>query len=219
MTIKPILFSPAMVRALPEGRKTQTRRVIKDTPKGFHMDRVGPTGWQWTAPYGAPRITFTPPYASGDLLWVQEAAQLTSQGGCGEPRIDPPVWYLADGECPRETDYPFVYSGNNMPRWASRLTLRVTDVRVQRVQEISEADAVAEGVCAFVEANDDVPWGNISQASRNALVKLTYGRAATAFHHLWDTLNEQRGFGWDANPWVTATTFEVIHQNVDKVSA
>lgn len=87
-----------------------------------------------------------------------------------------------------------------MLRWASRLTLVVTDVRVQRVQEISEEDAIAEGVF-----ESDVNM---------------YPELGTAQHHfqdLWDSLNAKRGFGWSENPWVVATTFTVHKCNIDQM--
>jgi len=90
-----------------------------------------------------------------------------------------------------------------MPRWASRLSLKVTDVRVQRVQEISEGDAEAEGVSAI--------------GADNAPEELSDFRSFVwAFHQLWDSLNDKRSFGWDMNPWVVAITFEVHHCNVDQ---
>jgi hypothetical protein len=90
-----------------------------------------------------------------------------------------------------------------MPRWASRLTLTVTDVRVQRVQEISEADAVAEGVTPSEEPNE-MKWEH-------------YAPHGVAFRTLWDSLNAKRGYGWDANPWVAAYTFTATRQNIDQV--
>ena len=94
-----------------------------------------------------------------------------------------------------------------MPRLLNRLTLTVTDVRVERVADISKADAIAEGL---------IPLGR-----RLGVDLYTYdgadrqGTPITAFAHLWKSLNAKRGFGWDANPWVVATTFTVHRQNVD----
>src|SRR3546814_8799302 len=86
------------------------------------------------------------------------------------------------------------HPARHMPRWASRLTLEVTDVRVQRVQEITADDAEAEG---------------IGQAYLGQ--RAIYGQHAATFyfHELWDSLNAKRGYGWDANPWIAALTFTV----------
>ncbi|MEH7827630.1 hypothetical protein [Gemmobacter denitrificans] len=89
----------------------------------------------------------------------------------------------------------------HMPRWASRITLTVTDVRVQRLQQISEADAVAEGVSPISEPND-LKWEH-------------YSPHGVAFAALWNSLH---GHGaWEANPWVVVPTFTVAHGNIDKL--
>jgi hypothetical protein len=90
-----------------------------------------------------------------------------------------------------------------MPRWASRLTIRITDVRVQRVQEITEEDAIAEGITgphmvgyrAFRVPEDSKP---------------RYSRAEAAFEVLWDSINAKRGYSWEGNPWVWAISFERV---------
>jgi len=89
-----------------------------------------------------------------------------------------------------------------MPRWACRLLLRVTAVRAQRVQEISEEDAIAEGI-------EHVPPGPCYWAGEmSGTGKVTYANPQYAFSRLWNSINAKRGFGWDANPWVWAYTFE-----------
>ena len=100
-----------------------------------------------------------------------------------------------------------------MPRWASRLTLEVTAVRVERVQSISEADAIAEGCRSHYcspEDTDSCPPGPIRE-----LAKLLEGGFITAtsdFRDRWDALNADRGFPWSSNPWVWAITFRVVPQ-------
>jgi len=138
--------------------------------------------WDVRCPYGVP----------GDLLWVRETWDFRPWGD----RVVR-VAYAADGDQSGEIRVPdgwnpMLYNyarwrpSIHMPRWASRLTLRVTDVRVERVQEISHADAIAEG-CADPT-----------------------GHNAHRFHFadVWDTLNAKRGHGWDANPWVWVISFE-----------
>lgn len=114
-----------------------------------------------------------------------------------------------------------------MPRWASRLTLTVTDVRVQRVQEISEGDAMAEGILhenviigadgaggTHREISADRYWNGTEEDEHEG-----DEYASEAFANLWDSLNAQRGFGWDANPWVIAVTFEAHRCNIDKMES
>ena len=96
----------------------------------------------------------------------------------------------------------------HMPRWASRLTLKVTDVRVERVQYITEADAKAEGA-----RPDRSGGGMVGMYSPLGVDPFAYSRG---FRRLWDSINTDRGFSWDANPWVVAISFSVIRQNVDE---
>lgn len=214
---RPILFSGAMVRALLEGRKTQTRRVLKPQPikecgdlirvatntktgcpiyeardiNGKPLENAFRVGKHFVSPHAPVK------YAVGDLLWVREAfaydveAQWEPQGRGVYYRADPDADEIkADNDaCGIPHDWkPSIFC----PRWASRITLEVTDVRLQRLQEISEADAMAEGVEASMvrPATDD-------------------------FRTLWDSLNDKRGFGWMANPWIVAVTFVVHKVNVD----
>ena len=198
MTDKPILFSAAMIRALLDGRKTQTRRVLcaadpsDDAEEGyrdFPLPYVAFGAPVYENPEDGNVYRFRRTYAIGDRLWVREAHAFDG----------PMVRYCATDDVHElRKKRPSIH----MPRWASRLTLTVTDVRVQRVQEISEADALAEGICA-----SDVQM---------------YPELGTARHHfedLWDSLNYARGYGWDANPWVAAYTFTVARQNIDQVAA
>jgi hypothetical protein len=162
---RPILFSAPMIQALLAGRETQTRRALNPqptlgAPTRFHLigtcNRTFRSEWEAHDASGPVNAFHKPPfvechtttYSIGDRLWVREAfsyreAIYSSRDllPCGSPR----PWYwadgnVADGDCSRPK--PSIH----MPRWASRLTLTVTDVRVQRLQEISEADAIAEGV-------------------------------------------------------------------------
>lgn len=175
MTERPIIFSGDMVRAILDGRKTQTRRVMKPQPSpadvfvGDHGLGMGP---QFRCSYGQ----------SGDRLWVRETWACECCGRTLEYRAVhgrcEGLSYRADGGTGGSSGWR---SPIHMPRWASRLTLDITEVRVQRVQEISEEDAVAEGV--------DI-WAD--------------------FRPLWDSINAKRGFGWDVNPWVWALTFKPV---------
>jgi len=213
MKDKPILFNTAMVRALLDGSKTQTRRVVKPQSDkiyegtSFADSRVilFPTertnefgtmiGGSIECPYGNP----------GDLLWVREAFQevIISQIGAEEKETD--IAYMAT-----PANFPGPWKPSiHMPRWASRLTLRITDVRVERVQDISETDATAEGINIL----HDGEFGEVYQGILNhSPISPT---AKKAFEDLWDSINDKTGFGWDQNPWVWVVEFEVINQNVD----
>ena len=223
--MRPILFSGEMVKALLDGRKTQTRRVLKPQPGqisspvfgGGAMTFQNPedvepgdderwfgyddTEGDWVeigkCPYGQP----------GDRLWVRES--------CRWDHSESDIHYRADGQTRRfltskEADEwsrrdwerrhrhaqwnarwrPSIH----MPRWASRITLEVEEVRVQRVQEISLEDVGAEGF-EWRGCPDDYDQG-----------------LSGTFIHIWDSLNAKRGYGWDTNPWVWALTFKRVEE-------
>jgi hypothetical protein len=228
MTDKPIIFSGPMVRALIDGRKTQTRRVLKPQPRENVF-----WGPEWYAPvkidnhgeeypgadvfgiYGeewGQRI----PYAPGDRLWVREAwksDRAYDDLAPSEMGGDEPLIYVADNEVQRWGWKPDVLSrwgryrhARFMPRWASRLTLTVTDVRVQRLQEISDHDAWAEGVnpCEEGHACPGGPYGSCCG----------HFDYIGPFRTLWNSLHGPDA--WSANPWVAAVTFTVERRNIDK---
>lgn len=237
---RPILMSGPLVRAVLDGRKTQTRRVMLPKPEPWA------NGWKWhtreqrldrggfgvaasdggvfarlaalRCPYGKP----------GDRLWVRE----TWSADFDFPGDDVPssrsweempaafrgpqscsyLYYRADGsaynpappsslpgtlpspsgwqpeaaDLDRERWRPSIH----MPRWASRLTLEITEVRVERLQEISEADAIAEGM--------EYEWHGVPVG------------AVESYERLWDSLNAKRGYLWESNPWVFAITFRRV---------
>lgn len=218
MSIKPILFSGPMVRALLAGTKTQTRRTLKPQPElqgnGLYHVRGGGGGVVNVAEgdIGATAVDYLR-IALGDRLWVREtwtlhdraadvgivayAATFTSHGWTETTEQVPRGLTLSTRTQPVQRGWrPSIH----MPRWASRLTLTVTDVRVERLQDISEADAKAEGceatTCANVLApNDGFP------------------SFRSAYAILWDSINGPGS--WEANPWVAAYTFTVHRGNVD----
>lgn len=199
--VRPILFSGAMVRALLGGHKTQTRRVIATqppeelTPEELNLARNQNGLWHWTngmqwqfwpgGPDHPERDMPCPFGVEGGLLWVKETYRIESDA----TRV-----FRADGEfLPGHTQrglrwIPSIY----MARKDSRITLRVMRVRAERLQDISELDALAEGVR--------------SPISHRA-----------AFADLWDSINAERGKAWAENPWVWVIEFQVIHANVDHV--
>ena len=183
MKERPILFSGPMVQAILGGRKTMTRRVIKFPYIEIRDDGIlaseyhepgteRPSGLchKVTCPYGPP----------GDRLWVRE----TYFNGVG-PGMEPGFYYQADHvgqylSCPWKSSF-------FMPRHRSRITLEITAVRVERVQDIGDEDAEAEGLS----------WCNAASPRDK-------------FQCLWNSLNAKRGYGWEANPWVWVIAFKRV---------
>jgi len=179
----PILFSGPMVLAILDGRKTMTRRILKnhlflsrkrriyydkDTERwyaSFIPDKTVGDFCVGKCPYGQP----------GDRLWVRE------KFACLDLAKKTPVIYAADREPKDYLWRPSIH----MPRWASRITLEIIAVRIERVQDISNEDAEAEGLS----------WCNAASPRDK-------------FQCLWGSLNAKRGYGWDANPWVWAISFK-----------
>lgn len=216
-TEKPILFNSEMVRAILDGRKTMTRRVVKPMSKnqaewltpelinsvphgemikggwqmhhpradtdymGVHVEHDSPLGWV-RCPYGQP----------GDLLWVRETFLIKLNGDAFYRADDPTASGWNSGSATTKWR-PSIF----MPRWASRITLRVFDVRVERVQEISVSDMRAEGV-AYGPARP----GEFSIQS-----------TVREWENLWDSINAKRGYSWNSNPWVWVVSFEMVQRN------
>jgi hypothetical protein len=181
MSERPILFNGEMVRAILDGRKTQTRRVVKLNHSGRVKQPGSARNWHLddpdavlACPYGMP----------GDRLWVREAFWTDGDE----------VIYRADPGAEKELDSAF--TGLNwkpsihMPRWASRINLEVTAVCVERLQDISRGDAMQEG-CPFPNMQmgpDPREW----------------------FSDLWESINGPCGFGWDVNPLVWVVEFQKV---------
>lgn len=185
MRERPILFSSPMVRAILAGRKTQTRRIVKP----LHMATVDAEQFPILAmcPHGRP----------GDRLWVKETwgALPHMMGGVQRETLR----YRADGEYQNERGTWRWRSSIHMPRWASRITLEITDVRVERLQDISEADAVAEG-CNPIRP-ELVQDGLIVRPGRSAVEE---------FRLVWEQING--GGSWEKNPWVWVIEFKKLEQ-------
>lgn len=208
MNEKPILFSGPMVRAIIEGRKTMTRRVVR-LRNGEDLHEANDSTFHAVQDHGC-HVTerkIKCPYGQpGDMLYVKEASWIWCdkvQDGLtktGRPKFryvphSRHVVYCADGERPTKgvdcvIGHLWRYkSARFMPRWASRITLRVTSARVERLQEITREDAKAEGV---------------EEAEEGSLIGPRFN-----FMKLWDDINSERGYGWGVNPWVWVVGFEV----------
>lgn len=199
MKERPILFSGPMVRAILEGRKTQTRRPLK-VPRWF-MKEYPSVDLAYSGLTGAAleQKLRCPHGVSGDRLWVRETWAGNVQG-CPKG-----ISYFADHRDPRGDGpaNPMRWTPSiHMPRAASRINLEVVAVRAQRLQEITQADAVAEGM-----HDTRGVWEPLSDTDNAG--------PRAAFRSLWDEINgkrlvNQKPISWDANPWVWAITFKVL---------
>ncbi|MFZ3192571.1 MAG: hypothetical protein WA154_05115 [Moraxellaceae bacterium] len=259
MKARPILFNAPMVRALLDDRKTQTRRIIKPPGKWgaqfpicapglmaadhqvwWHGEETEKVGVAADCPYGAP----------GDLLIVRETFLLPNTVGGLKPREVHPsegVHYVADGE-PHGDVWDRKCPAIHMPRWASRLTLEITDVRVERLQDISEADAIAEGLYKSFPDDEDRAWFDAHYEDEGR--KPTPEEWAQFEEGVWMVPGVPQGWGmtkaerrrdtwgptpqfcyrllwehingpdsWAANPWVWAVSSKVHRANVDQLLA
>lgn len=261
---RPILFSGAMVRAILDGKKTQTRRILKfpDAIRSIEGGDVLTTLDRMQEGYAdGPRPVFdfdgepnafsvrNPYGAVGDRLWVRETwASLVfgrdwetghvedwapaENPGAGRIVFDAdPHGWNDNGNSAAERGFawrPSIF----MPRWASRLTLEITSVRVERVQDISEEDAVAEGFSAtpaeqwwqgYRDMGDDhlihqqsrsaEPPEWMIEPKRMSVFDPCASTAAKEFRITWNHLNAPRGYGWDENPWVWVLEFRRVEAN------
>lgn len=216
MKEKPILFKGDMVKAILDGRKTQTRRVMKPQPEPcahgghwwpsnavssmVHVEdelQAGVVGWEGLAASCCPHGDIR------DRLWVRETFIQGVEYDDGCPTSKEKTWYRAsdpdltwDNDNETEHNNPPWRPSIHMPRKLSRITLEITGVRVQRLQEISEDDAQAEGFHGPLTGTD---WGGVNQIGRSPKECLS---------ELWDIINGPGA--WDENPWVWAITFKRV---------
>ena len=243
----PIIFSAPMVRAILAGRKTQTRRVINRLAGFGKITEFGPSdtrGYDWHFrdkrmlwnDILTPRLMECCPLGKpGNRLWVREtwAPVVVAGAGCI-------VAYRADGEkpnadtartvtlaTPRAWDQAnrYLHSGKwapsiFMPRWACRTVRELVSVRVERLQDISEADARAEGIYSTtIQGSPPLPVLTRWVAPGVLMTNINgehdteapaHNSARAAFEALWDSINAKRGLGWDTNPWVWVYEFKPI---------
>ncbi len=208
MRERPIIFSGHSVRGILDGRKTQTRRVVKlprwirakqpDLAATLSFADRGGAGNPFAlvnegylhvfcADDDSVQRVFSPYGVPGDRLWVRECFSYW-HGHCSLD-VGAPVHYWADGN-PEDGDWTKPKPSIHMSRWASRLTLEITGVRVERLQDISEADARAEG-CHDTDGS---------------LLQELSGSAVGAYALLWNDINSKRA-PWASNPWVWVINF------------
>ncbi len=222
---RPIIFSSPMVRAILDGRKTATRRVVKPQPSpGCRYEINGATNaalhlsGEWG--HDPSEVVFVPPTPAskdhrlfcpygqpGDRLWVRETWWQNGFWACD-------AWHgwaptdVDNPDCGRRFDPPSPgyerhwrkRSPIHMPRWASRITLEITGLRVERVQDITNADALAEGLTVAT-------LGNVGWSGPDAPDGAGYSYVRP-FSLLWDHINGPRGYGWNVNPWVWVVEFK-----------
>lgn len=230
---RPILFSAPMVRALLDGTKTQTRRVVTNPHRndyGFVLQDYGKGWWPYRSHDGESgcyldrqkdgdyysEASLRCPFGqSGDRLWVREAWQhheggavYDAAGGVADT-FEPETIYRAS-----HPNYPGPWRPSiHMPRWASRIDLEVTGVRVERLQDISEGDALAEGITSVRSPEWDgahwPKWRREFDAAKARGAKPPLGPSPSeVYRALWEDISSAKS--WAANPWVWAVTFRRI---------
>ncbi len=220
MTDHPILFSADMTRALLAGTKTQTRRVLKPQPALSFIVKCDEP-YYWGDEEG--ETSFKIKHEVGDRLWVRESWRTESDyyndlkpsDMSGEETL----LFNADGDWSDNKSAGRVRASMHMPRWASRITLDVTDVKIERLQDISESDAIAEGIEETTGIVDIKNYGNGPVEISGTLYfsphepDELFDCPIEAYEHLWNSINGPDA--WVANPWVVATSFEVKRENID----
>jgi hypothetical protein len=197
MKERPILFSGEMIRAILEERKTQTRRVLWTALKSARGINLAPNN-----PAILNYCQFGKP---GDLLWVRETWDFVVWD---EHEII--ISYGADGQQSRPIKYPSAWNPTIynyqrwrpsifMPRWASRITLKIINMRVEQLWFITEQDILSEGI-------DGIQIGQEGCEKNKG-----------KFIELWDSINTKRGYPWSSNPWVWVIDYEVIDGEARKV--
>lgn len=209
---RPILFSSPMIRALLDGRKTQTRRIVKPQPIDIICPRPGHRDTMtrfhggrrcWAAKYnaigesGGGKMIYSRLGEVGEHLWVRETFA-PCLGGAEGPMN--PTLYKSDAKDGYEklNWKPSIH----MPRWASRITLQIDAVRVERLNDISEMDAGAEGIYEVRRCITDGPTG---YGKSGTDPQRSFPTRVRAFHALWETIHGIKS--WHENPWVWVISF------------
>lgn len=195
MTIKPILFNTEMVRAILEGRKSCTRRLVKPEPQGYFEVNEEPL---YIYDTDGNQGKITSPYQPGDILYVRETWKKAPNG----------YFYYEDWQRDDIADVTKWKPSIHMPKEAARIWLKVTDVRVERLQEITEEQACVEGTDPWDEAcYENNGWHpTFSDPDSGGDPNMVDG-----FHKLWNSTIKKSDldrYGWDANPYVWVISFE-----------
>ena len=218
MKQRPIIFNTEMVKAILDGRKTQTRRILKVPKNGrikpgtvvhsngvisICFDQSGCAEWKMLkCPHGK----------IGEHLWVRET--WATEKYCDNKKPSElhgieTIWFLSDGDYngigthTQGKTRPSIF----MPRWASRINLEITDIRVERVQDIKERDCEAEGIEVAESIGD---YAGTLWTARTGKATFSFFDAQSAFQYLWDSINAKRGYGWESNPHVWIIEFKKV---------
>jgi len=209
---KPISFTAAMIKARREGRKSVTRRVIKlpyrAPPLRWEYDGISGDEHAFVLTNGTTNYDYhfvKPRYNVGDLLWVKESWGITRLEGIGGTLEYPNILYRADSSTRLVLNQPKVWeycvpkenfkwrSPRFMPKWVARDWSKVLSVRPEHVQDITEEDAIREGI-------------NLKTSIGTGL--LDHGSSYSQFQQLWDSINANRGYSWVSNPFVWRIEFK-----------
>lgn len=252
MADRPILFSGPMIRALLAGRKTQTRRTLPIAPEiqgrildfqKVGIDREGRAVFEMKDADGhhiyipAGRHLQSPQFTTrigvGDRLYVREHWRVQAifdhyspvYSHKGSPVLrqkDVALRYVADLPAGSPGWLGKQRQAMHMPRWASRLTLTVTDVRIERLQTISAADAIAEGIEPVYDYRSpgETHWKDYAtcgDGTPHPHAVVPFISPVASYRSLWNEINGARS--WEANPWIVAYSFSVALGNIDEVAA
>lgn len=217
MSIKPILFNTDMVRAILSGEKTQTRRLMKPQPTNPRWNNIGWLGWDDGHGY-----RMKSPCEAGDILWVRETWSTTDKCGLypNWPTNGIHYMYKADDPTCDAAKEARWYPSIHMPKEAARIFLRVKEVRVECLQEMTEDDVSAEGADRFIQCpNEHVTYdsdGTLEDMCWNTdcckmcdYIAKSCGELFGEF--VWNHTipkNDLPKYGWNANPWVWVIEFE-----------
>ena len=210
MKEKPIIFSTPMVQAILQGRKTMTRRVVKPQPTSIIDARKSPNvAFALSAEFevNGSRTIICPYGQIGDRLWVRETWQHTDCLNINPEDESYGYIYKADNQPWEDLDYWRWKPSIHMPRSASRILLEITNVGVERVQDITEDDAIKEGIKKIHMAEKTVP------VYANYLLegKLGTTNPIHSFDTLWRKINGNES--WNTNPWVWVIEFKVLEES------
>lgn len=200
MAIKPILFNTEMVQAILDGRKSCTRRLVKPEPQGYFEVSEEPL---YIYDTDGNQGKITPPYQPGDILYVRETwHKYIKRVGKGEScRFAEFYGYRASVANSEDADEPWRPS-IHMPKEAARIWLKVTDVKVERLQEMKPVDVIKEG--AYPD------WWDCLNTYEESGSQCCYG-VMMEWEKLWNSTikkSDLDSYGWDANPWVWVIEFE-----------
>lgn len=205
-----MIFNADMVRAILSGQKTQTRRIMKNQPAGDYPDspvmvRNIESGFQWHGKHGESSVFPCPLGTVGDRIWVRETHHLDQYG----------YTYKADGDWIKDMRENGAFGCDekwtpsmHMKRCASRILLEITNVRVERLNDISEQDAIAEGI--------DTDWLAESQDNYDCIADHHMTGRPTAkghFSYLWQSIyGDDKSKCWEKNPWVWVIEFKRVQE-------